>query len=66
MMPLIEITVLLLTTPPLKTRRMQCTLELLINEIDVSEPQAKPEFLEKMVDLDVFEGDSPTFSVTFV
>lgn len=40
-----------------------CTLELLINEIDVSEPQAKPEFLEKMVDLDVFEGDSPTFSV---
>lgn len=40
-----------------------CILELLINEIDVSEPQAKPEFLEKMVDLDVFEGDSPTFSV---
>lgn len=40
-----------------------CTLELLINEIDVSEPQAKPEFLERMIDLDVFERDSPTFSV---
>ena len=39
------------------------TLELLVNEIDVSEPQTKPEFLEKMKDVNAFEGDSPSFSV---
>ena len=40
-----------------------CTLELLVSEIDVGEPQTKPEFLEKMKDVNAFEGDSPSFSV---
>ena len=40
-----------------------CTLELLVNEVDDSEPQTKPEFLEKMKDVSAFEGDSPSFSV---
>lgn len=40
-----------------------CTLELLVNEIDVCEPQTKPEFLEKVKDVNAFEGDSASFSV---
>ena len=39
-----------------------CTLELLVNEI-VDEVQTKPEFVEKMEDLNTFEGDSAVFSV---
>lgn len=40
-----------------------CTLELLVNEIDVCEPQTKPEFLEKVKDVNAFEGDTASFSV---
>lgn len=40
-----------------------CTLELLVNEIDVGETESKPEFMEKMKDVNAFEGDSPSFSV---
>ena len=40
-----------------------CTLEPLVNEIDVSEPQTTPEFLEKIKDMNAFEGDSASFSV---
>lgn len=40
-----------------------CTLELLVNEIVDSEEQTKPEFVEKMKDLNTFEGDSAVFSV---
>ena len=40
-----------------------CTLELLVNEIVDSEDQTKPEFVEKMKDLNTFEGDSAVFSV---
>lgn len=40
-----------------------CTLELLVNEIVDGEDQTKPEFLEKMKDLNIFEGDSAVFNV---
>ena len=40
-----------------------CALELLVNELE-EEPQIKPEFVERMKDLNVSEGDSPSFSVT--
>lgn len=40
-----------------------CTLELLVNEIVHEEDQTKPEFVEKMEDLNTFEGDSAVFSV---
>ncbi len=40
-----------------------CTLELLVNEIVDSEEQTKPEFVEKMKDLNTFKGDSAVFSV---
>ena len=41
----------------------RCTLELLVNELVDDEDQTKPEFLEKMKDLNTFEGDSALFSV---
>ena len=42
-----------------------CVLELLVNENELDEePQIKPEFIERMKDLNVSEGDSPSFSVT--
>ena len=38
-------------------------LELLVNELVDSEEQTKPEFVEKMKDLNIFEGDSAIFSI---
>ena len=40
-----------------------CTLELLVNEVVDEEDQTKPEFVEKMKDLNTFEGDPAVFSV---
>ena len=40
-----------------------CTLELFVNEKVDEEHQTKPEFVEKMKDLNTFEGDSAVFSV---
>ena len=40
-----------------------CSLELLVNELVDSEEQTKPEFVEKIKDLNIFEGDSAVFSV---
>ena len=41
-----------------------CILELLVNEAEEDEqPQVKPEFVQKIKDVNAFEGDSPCFSV---